>query len=557
MGTSNNPPVFDEQGNVVRWQALGRDWVETRPIRQNAPTEFRGIIVWTKSATPARAEEHLLHYVEWDFETSSQFDAPERRDYERRGGNWTLRLSWTWGADWLKLSADLTNSLAGRWLQVEFSHWVPAENGGSLRMGEWSYKMPPYGRIQSAMLERGAPLSFAASDGRRILLTTDSVDSRSHFYHRGFCLKMGTGSPVAAPGERVVFQIACAARIETPSIQPPSLVEEDFPDFQGRSYPLGLMLHLQYTALPDVPGLLKRWIRLAARLKFDYILLELDRGLKAHPAAPSHALELARFRELVAFGRRHGIRLHPMYNLLGHQWETGVLDWQASWRETMFSGLCPSHPEVRAFAAQLIRDLAETLDSRWVHIGGDELKLPGDDRDALRCKRCGDSPNLSAIVDYWNFLQSEAPKGVTLAIWGDQLLPAEAIAPGLTACNWDGRGQEHLERLDRRIRIFDWQYSTVSPASSLRFSGQAGHSIVLTSACGISLQNPFIHAEACQKGLASGALHATWTSPDPRDLPLEGVAAAVLAHAGHSYDPEQTPEHCARLAHSLLRELNR
>lgn len=554
---TGDSPIFDERGNVIRWQTLGRDWVETRPIRQNAPADFQGILIWTKSADAARADEHLLHAVEWDFETGLLLDEPERRDYERQGWNWTLRLSWTWGPGRLKLSAELASIPDGRWRQVEFSHWVPAENGGSVHSAEWSYEMPPYGRTQSAMLERGAPLSFTSRDGRHISLTTNSADSRSHFYHRGFCLKIGTGSPVAAPGGNAAFQVECAVRIETPPAPLPSPAEEGFPDLQARDYPLGLMLHLQYTALPDIPELLESWIRLAARLKFDYILLELDRGLKAHPATPGHALELERFRELTTVAKQHGIGLHPMYNLLGHQWETGVLDWQPSWRETAFSGLCPSHPEVRKFAGQLIRDLAKAFDSNWTHIGGDELKLPGDGREGLCCERCGDSPNLSAIVDYWNLLQREAPQGVTLAIWGDQLLPRDAIAPGLTAHNWDGRGREHLERLDRRIRIFDWQYGAVFPASSLGFLGQAGHSVFLTSAYATTLQNPFIHAEACRKGLASGSLHTTWASPDPRDLPLEGVAAAALAHAGHPYDPERTTEHCARLAHRMLRELSR
>jgi hypothetical protein len=559
--TTPDAPLFDSQGNLVYWQALGREWVETRPIRQNAPAEFRGILIWTKSAGQSHSAADLLHIVEWDFETELLEDLAERRVYLRRGKDWTLRLCWSWREQGLKLSCDLLNGSDERRRQVEFSYWVPAENGGTLRANDCTYTISPYGRIQDTMLERGAPLSFQTPDGRRITLTTDSAESRSHFYHRGFCLKMGTGSPTVAPGEKLCFQTECEVSVDAPPIHAaasPPLPESELPDLRQptRAYRLGLMLHLQYTPLPNVTELLERWIALSAKLGFDYILLELDRGLRAHPAAPPHALDLAQCRELAAHARRHGIGLHPMYNLLGHQWETSILDWQPSWQETAFSGLCPSHPEVRTFAAELIRDLAEAFDSSWVHIGGDELKLPDDGKDALICPRCGVSPNLSAIVDYWNFLSAEAaPPGVELAIWGDQLLPANAIAPGLTAHNWDGRGLEHLKRLDQRIRIFDWQYGGVSPASSLQFLGRASHRTAVTSACEGSLQSPFIHAEACRAGHALEALHTTWASPDPRDLPLEGVAAAALAHAGLPYDPTRTPEECARLASRMLREL--
>jgi len=199
--------------------------------------------------------------------------------------------------------------------------------------------------------------------------------------------------------------------------------------------------------------------------------------------------------------------------------------------------------------------MAETFGSSLVHIGGDELKLPGDGRDALKCGRCGISPNLNAVVEYWNFLQQEAPSGIKLAIWGDQLLPASELPAGLRGHNCDGCGPEHLAKLDRRIHIYDWQYGVTSPEASLKFLRQAGHATFIAGAGSESLQNPFVHSESCRRGAAMGALHTTWASPDPRDLPLEGVAAAALAHAGESYDPEKTPQRTARLASWMLQEL--
>jgi len=554
---------FDADGNVTRWLAADKEWVETRPIRQNARVDFRGILVWIKSAELARSREDLLPSVEWEFETNVVYESSVTRVFERTGKNWTARLSWSWLDAHLKLAAEIVNGSDGRWRQLEFSFWVPADHrgslDGSLESHPWSYEMPPYGRVKSGILDRGSPLRFRSRDGRHITLHTDSADSRTHYYHRGFCLKMGSGSSQISPDNKTTLEVECSAESTRPTTTPTLAGEKNIPDLrtQQRSYQTGLMLHLQYTELPNAQLLLQRWIPLAAKLGFRFIVVELDRGFRAHPASTKSALGGDVFRILSEQGKDHDITLIPMYNLLGHQWETGVLDWQPSWQETGFSGLCPSHPAVRAFASDLIAELAGVFGSTWVHIGGDELKFPGDGKDGLVCPLCGPSPNLAAVVDYWNFLQHQAPNDITLAIWGDQLLPPHAISPGLRGHNWDGRGADYLNQLDSRIRIFDWQYSSVNPRSSLQFLGQAGHSVSLTSACGESLCNPFIHAETCRNGDVDMALHTTWTSPDPGDAPLEGVAGAALAHAGLDFDPKTTPAECKKIAMSMFNTLNK
>jgi len=314
------------------------------------------------------------------------------------------------------------------------------------------------------------------------------------------------------------------------------------------------MLNLQYTGLGNAPELLRRWFRVAARLGFSFVMVELDRGLAVHPRTPPWSLSWSALGGLAAAARSEGLEFAPMFNLLGHQWETGILDWQPGWRETVFSGLCPSHPEVRRFGRDLVNRLAESCHSGWVHVGGDELKFPGDGRDGLVCPRCGPSPDLRRIVEYWNALQ--AGSGVSLAVWGDQLLPPAAVAAGLQAHNWDDSGAACLALLDRRIRIFDWQYGTVSPDSSVRFLSAHGHEVALAGACEYGLENPFVHARVGRDGLSRTLLHTVWSSPDPRDTPLEGVAAAALAHAGEPFSPMRTPARCARLARGLLEVLD-
>ncbi len=549
-------PGFDDAGNVSSWRPHGRDWLETAPVRQNAPVDFCGAVVWVKSAPAERSGGALLSFVDWEFETRIVESGAGWREFERSAAAWTARLRWSWTDGVLCLRADLENRAGPRWRQFELSWWLPSERAGRVsgRMDgrTWNYRRTDYGRVNVAMLARGSALRFSGDDGGGLVLDAVQPDSRPHVYHRGVSLKLGSASTPAAPGRSTELELAVTATEGGPRNAGRRGRKEAVPELRGQreGYEAGLMLNLQYTGLANVPELLRRWFPVAARLGFDFVMVELDRGLAVHPGTPPWALSGTALRDLAAAARSEGLDFAPMFNLLGHQWETGILDWRPGWRETVFSGLCPSHPEVRRFGRELVNRLAEACASGWVHVGGDELKFPGDGRDGLVCPRCGPSPDLRRIVEYWNVLQEGT--GVSLAVWGDQLLPPSAVAAGLQAHNWDDSGAACLAMLDRRIRIFDWQYGTVPPDSSVRFLSAQGHEVALAGACEYGLENPFVHARAGRAGISRTLLHTVWSSPDPRDTPLEGVAAAALAHSGEVFHPSRTPARCARLARGLF-----
>lgn len=534
-------PVFKPSGDLVAWRPFGSPVIEERPIRQNTRIDFSGVLVWVKSSAKEEAGE-FLNFVEWSYETDTPVVETGCFSVTRRSEMWTLEMTWRWEVGALRLDARLLHDDPDRVYQLEFLAWVPWLPGsavsGLLKGEAWRQERLPFGRTVSDFLDQGSAVHFQTAEGTEVALVSPP-EGLSHVYQRGLSLKLGSTSGVAEQGVPVDFSIALTALPPKPlAAIAPAIVAAPMPSFprEERDYRAGLMLHLQYTPIAQPHRLVERWLPLVKELGFDFLMLELNRGLRAHPCVPQEAEPLESYAALAEKARAAGLEIVPMYNLLGHQNETGLLEWRPEWQETIYDGLCPGHPEVRAFARKLLGELAAAFGSRAVHIGGDELKFPGDGRATPHCPYCGVSPNLDVIVDYWNEL---AQAGCALSIWGDQLLPPSAVPPGLTAHNWDGRGGEYLERLDRSIGIVDWQYRPVDPEASRAFLSAKGHRVALASAGEPTLQNPFCHATLCREGRVEYALHTTWSSPHPLDAPLEGVAAAALAHGGMPYEPER------------------
>lgn len=557
-GSRATEPLFDEEGNVAHWEVAGHHCVEMLPVRQNGPRDFRGIELWVKSAPQERAGSQILSFLESKFVTIRTGTGPGWTCFERTGLGWKAFIRWEWEAAELRLMASLENGTGERCRQLELCWWLPFDLSGHIESfcggKRWNYRKPEYGRVTVRMMDRDTPLRYVCENGIRLELQDRSFESRGHIYHRGLSLKLGTASAVALPETNVALECSASLSLKQATRRRCNARRHPLPELRGRNMlgQQGLMLHLQYTGLSGIPDLLRRWFQAAARLGFDWVMLELDRGLHAHPLSPPWAITWATLKDLATAARSEGLELIPMYNLLGHQWETGILDWRREWQETEFSGLCPSHLEVREFSRDLILRLADACSSRWVHIGGDELKFPGDGRDGLVCPRCGESPNLREVIAYWNALQEGVGDCIGLAVWGDQLLPPDAVEKGLQAHNWDGRGGEWLEMLDRRVRIFDWQYGTTSPESSLAFLSRMTHDVSLASASEYSLETPFIHARLAARGLVRTRLHTTWASPHPADMPLEGILAAAFAGVGEAYHARRTAVLCARYARGLF-----
>ncbi len=168
----------------------------------------------------------------------------------------------------------------------------------------------------------------------------------------------------------------------------------------------------------------------------------------AYPSAPWAAAEgcatprdIRCLRQAVGAG---GVRVIPFLNTLGHM--EGFVRAEgghhlAEGEERFSAQICPSRPECRAFATQLVQDAVDAFDDEWIHLGGDETKQLG------QCPLCRE--RLAAV----------GPAG----LYADYFEPLcrRVLALGRRPCLWADMLLQHpeaLPRIPRETVLFDWQY---------------------------------------------------------------------------------------------------
>ena len=561
MTMKNIPPVsFSETGDLLRWMIDGLDFVEWPASRANAPVDFGGIMIWVKTDHRSRPSK----FLSWREDSSEPAEKCGERSWKRRGLDWELALDWSTADEGCTLAVDL--SLCGfspeRLYQIEYLLWIPRRENewpevrGQISGATQAHLLKNYGTIAEQFFDSGSAVEAVWPDGGFMRLSSSDPMSQPHYYHRGRLLKIGSTSGVTPGGEaplRVKF--VAEAGISEPrkiSVGERRLPLAEVPQLpNAKGFESGLMLHLQY--IGGSRALLDQWCAVARGLGYDFILIEMNRSLACHPSCPEWSWSWDDLQAFADAAAANGMRIFPGFNLLGHQNETGLLEWHPDWRETHHDCLCPSHPEVIAFASGLISRLASVCHAPMVFVGGDEVKFPSDSRPASECPRCGKSPNMDAIVRYWNELAQRAEAGTRLVLWADMFLPHGEFPSPLTANNTDGRALEYLEALDKRIILANWQYKVVETKGSVEFLRKFGHEVVL-AAGQYHLENPFLHAATTRKLGLPFQLQTTWASPWPDDIPLESVAAGALAHGSTEWGPD-VEKQCMKLAQSLVRAL--
>jgi len=230
-----------------------------------------------------------------------------------------------------------------------------------------------------------------------------------------------------------------------------------------------------------LPLLQRAIVEELAPIGVNTVILEVNYGFEfqSHPelrwegavsdSPDEGAISKAEARELAALCRKHGIRLIPQFNCLGHQ----------SWRKTLFPLLaqypemdetphiaaddpdvycrswCPLHPDVNPIVFDLMDELIDAFQADAFHVGMDEVFYIADDQ----CPRCkGKDPAqlfAKAVNDYHRHLVGE--KRLTMLMWGDRLLDAEAMGYS----KWEASANSTAPAVDlipRDIIICDWHY---------------------------------------------------------------------------------------------------
>ena len=180
--------------------------------------------------------------------------------------------------------------------------------------------------------------------------------------------------------------------------------------------------------------------------------------------------------KLVAACKKHGIRLVPHINLLGHQsWakKTNALlraypefDETPSVKTEDYTGwpnedglycksYCPLHPDVHKVVFDVVDELCDAFQSDAFHAGMDEVFYIGEDE----CPRCHGKDKSELYAGEVNAIHEHlASKGREMMIWGDRLLDGRTTGLGEWEASYNDTWRA-IDMIPKDILICDWHYS--------------------------------------------------------------------------------------------------
>jgi hypothetical protein len=232
---------------------------------------------------------------------------------------------------------------------------------------------------------------------------------------------------------------------------------------------------------PSVKGL-NRFIKfvdeeLASR-SVNTLILRVDYNYQyiTHPELrDSIALSAADVKKIVAVCKKHGIRLIPQVNLLGHQsWSAhngNLLREYPEFDETPHvkipekyvwpnaDGLycksyCPLHPNVHKIIFEIVDEICDAFEADAFHAGMDEVFYIGDDK----CSRCSGHDKAELFAREVNTVRNHlAQRNRQLWIWGDRLLDGKTTGYGMWEASMNNTHRA-VDLIAKDVFICDWHY---------------------------------------------------------------------------------------------------
>ncbi len=241
----------------------------------------------------------------------------------------------------------------------------------------------------------------------------------------------------------------------------PTLTMNDAPHLKFRG------LHLCW--LPEVRAeQIERSIRLAALMKFNYVVLEPWGMYKSekHPwwSWPKAKMTKDQVRRLVAIGRDLGVTLIPQIPAFGHATTSrsgslkhSVLDLQPEYEPLYEPGgwnWCLTNPETQRVLRELIVEILEDFGRPpYIHLGCDEAQPPS-------CPDCRKRPYDELVCEHITQLaEFTKTHGARAMIWHDMLLnKADPRWKGFVKSG-SKQTAKLADTLPKDVIICDWQYS--------------------------------------------------------------------------------------------------
>lgn len=235
-------------------------------------------------------------------------------------------------------------------------------------------------------------------------------------------------------------------------------------------------------------------------------------------------------RQFAAVCRRHGIRLVPQFQSVGHQsWKEHTGPLLTVYPELdLTPGAFPgnegiycrewdvANPRVNEIVFALIDEIVEAFEADGIHAGMDEIFLLGSEHSPST--RGQDPAALFARVvnEFHDHFVKE--KGLELFIWGDRLIDAEAHGYG----SWDASNYGTAPAVDlipRDIVICDWHYRPRATYTSVPMFAKRGFRVLPCSWNDLDgVQALVRYSYRLQHRNVIGHLFTTWSWVGPAEL---------------------------------------
>jgi hexosaminidase len=173
--------------------------------------------------------------------------------------------------------------------------------------------------------------------------------------------------------EPICYSTIVQLVMQRPGSLPRVRVEERF-DFRFR----GFHLDIARGGVPKVETF-KRILRLLFLLKYNYFAIYFEDLFpwRAYPQIGAHRGRLSEveLREVVEYGRRLGVEVFPSLELTGHM--EHILSLPEfyrfnEWHNPTEGCLNVSDAEAREFSYELLKEVVDFFNSKYIHVGGDE-----------------------------------------------------------------------------------------------------------------------------------------------------------------------------------------
>ena len=199
---------------------------------------------------------------------------------------------------------------------------------------------------------------------------------------------------------------------------------------------------------------------LAAR-GYNAIIWEVENNIRwetCPECVSPDAFTKAEFKDILAYSRSLGLEPIPLLQTIGHCEYVLKNERYKPFAEVpgRIDQYCPQNPEVVAFLRRWVDEYLDVFGPvRYFHLGADEAYTLGE---CPRCRAYAAEHSLSELyIDHINAMSRPLiEKGIRPAIWGDMVL----------------HHSEALDKLSRKIVIFDWLYDRYEGCGTVQVWGR-------------------------------------------------------------------------------------